>query len=198
MRKLFRNLNTIARLKPSIAITFIVGILSGIGYNKVTIGQWLTTPANVEKINVCFTPPQGCESLIAQQIAQSKSSVFVQAYGLTSKLITEQLIVANNRGIKVNVILDNSNLTDDDSSMYQLKNAGVKIMIDKVPGIAHNKVMIIDEQKVVTGSFNFTGAAERRNAENVLLITEPKLAKIYLNNWLSRAQKSKPLNNHLK
>ncbi|XVN43650.1 MAG: phospholipase D-like domain-containing protein [Candidatus Rickettsia vulgarisii] len=40
----------------------------------------------------------------------------------------------------------------------------------KVPGIAHNKIMIIDKSKVITGSFNFINSADKRNAENVLLI----------------------------
>jgi phosphatidylserine/phosphatidylglycerophosphate/cardiolipin synthase-like enzyme len=43
--------------------------------------------------------------------------------------------------------------------------------------------MIIDRETVITGSFNFTKAAEEKNAENLLIIKNPDLAKIYLNNW---------------
>ena len=188
MRKIVRNFKLLGRIKPSITIAFVIGALSGVGYNHVTFGQWLSTPSKLEQINVCFTP--GCESLIVQQIYISRSSIYVQAFGLTSPSIIQQLIDAHNRGVKVNVILDGSNLSDNEIAIGQLKAAGVKILIDKVPGIAHNKIMIIDGQKVITGSFNFTVAAEKRNAENVLLISDPKLAIIYMNNWLFRAQKS--------
>jgi len=57
-----------------------------------------------------------------------------------------------------------------------------------MPGIAHNKVMIIDRKKVITGSFNFTNAADNRNAENVLLIEDSELAATYIDNWKNRAK----------
>jgi phosphatidylserine/phosphatidylglycerophosphate/cardiolipin synthase-like enzyme len=49
--------------------------------------------------------------------------------------------------------------------------------------IAHNKVMIIDGETVITGSFNFTKAAEESNAENLLVIRDKKLAERYIKNW---------------
>jgi phosphatidylserine/phosphatidylglycerophosphate/cardiolipin synthase-like enzyme len=58
------------------------------------------------------------------------------------------------------------------------------VLIDRRPGIAHNKVMIIDGQHVITGSFNFTESAQKKNAENVLLISnDPKLAQRYAENF---------------
>jgi phospholipase D len=58
--------------------------------------------------------------------------------------------------------------------------------MDIVPGIAHNKVMIIDEKKVITGSFNFTDAADKRNSENVIIIEDKETVKQYINNWYNR------------
>ena len=55
--------------------------------------------------------------------------------------------------------------------------------IDAKHAIAHNKVMIIDGETVITGSFNFTKAAEENNAENLLVIHDRKLASIYTKNW---------------
>jgi phospholipase D len=59
-------------------------------------------------------------------------------------------------------------------------------LIDKISGIAHNKVIIIDNEKVITGSFNFTNDADKRNAENVVLIKDPYVAEQYIENWNSR------------
>jgi phospholipase D len=74
--------------------------------------------------------------------------------------------------------------------MMDLVNANVSVRIDKVSGITHNKVIIIDEQKVITGSFNFTNAADKRNAENVIIINNKSVAKEYLNNWQKRYAKN--------
>ena len=62
-------------------------------------------------------------------------------------------------------------------------NAGIPTYIDAKHAIAHNKIIIIDRRIVITGSFNFTRAAEENNAENLLIITSPELAEKYLQNW---------------
>jgi len=65
-------------------------------------------------------------------------------------------------------------------------------LIDGVHAIAHNKVMIIDGQTVITGSFNFTTAAERQNAENLLVVRDHALAARYAENWRAHAEHSTP------
>ena len=64
-----------------------------------------------------------------------------------------------------------------------LAHAGVKTLIDAKHAIAHNKIMIIDGEIVITGSFNFTKSAEERNAENLLVIRDRTLADKYTKNW---------------
>ena len=63
--------------------------------------------------------------------------------------------------------------------------------IDAQHAIAHNKVMIIDGETVITGSFNFTKAAEENNAENLLVIRDKKLADQYTKNWQEHERHSK-------
>ena len=57
------------------------------------------------------------------------------------------------------------------------------VWIDAQHAIAHNKIMVIDDATVITGSFNFTKAAEEHNAENLLIIHDPALAARYTENW---------------
>jgi phosphatidylserine/phosphatidylglycerophosphate/cardiolipin synthase-like enzyme len=64
------------------------------------------------------------------------------------------------------------------------------VKIDSVHAIAHNKVIVIDGETVITGSFNFTKAAEENNAENLLIINDKKLAEQYIKNWQKHAQHS--------
>lgn len=174
-----------------VATILLLGISIGVAYEELFgIGTWHKYHPETDKFNVCFTPPSGCGSLIAQEIVKAKKSIYVQAYGLTSSAIINQLKAAHGRGVKVNVLLDGGNLSDNDSIYQDLKAHGINVGIDKMPGIAHNKVMIIDNRKVITGSFNFTTAADTKNAENVILINDANIAARYRENWNSRKQNS--------
>jgi phosphatidylserine/phosphatidylglycerophosphate/cardiolipin synthase-like enzyme len=69
---------------------------------------------------------------------------------------------------------------------------GVSTMIDANHAISHNKVMVIDGELVLTGSFNFTKAAQEKNAENLLIIRDQALAAQYATNWDAHRQHSQP------
>jgi phosphatidylserine/phosphatidylglycerophosphate/cardiolipin synthase-like enzyme len=71
-------------------------------------------------------------------------------------------------------------------------HAGIRTLIDGKHPIAHNKIMVIDGQTVITGSFNFTKAAEEGNAENLLVIRDATLAAKYTENWNVHSAHSDP------
>lgn len=145
------------------------------------------------ELRSCFTPGEDCTSLIVQQINNAKSSVLVQAYSFTSEPIIAALGQAKQRGVDVRAILDKTNEQERYSAATFLTNHGIAVLIDDKPAIAHNKVMVLDGMDVITGSFNFTKAAQERNAENVLVIKqEPRLAQAYTENWKRRAAASRP------
>ena len=87
------------------------------------------------------------------------------------------------RGIYVEIILDKSNKSKKYSAGDFTAHMGVATYIDSKHAIAHNKIIIIDRETVITGSFNFTKAAEEKNAENLLIIKSKELAKTYIDNW---------------
>ena len=109
---------------------------------------------------VYFSPNGGCTDAIVRELDKAKSTVLVQAYSFTSYRIAKALLEAHKRGIKVEVILDKSQKSDQYSSADFLANSGMSVKIDSVHAIAHNKVRVIDGETVITGSFNFTKAAE--------------------------------------
>jgi len=132
---------------------------------------------------VYFSPNGGCTQAIVNEIDRAKSEILVQAYSFTSAPIAKALLSAHKRGIKVIAILDKSNKTARYSSATFLYNSGIPVFIDSAHAIAHNKIIILDRETVITGSFNFTKAAENKNAENVLILKSKALAKEYLKNW---------------
>ncbi len=137
----------------------------------------------VPPIEVYFSPHEGATGAIVREIDRARSEIRVQAYSFTSAPIAEALLKAHKRGIKVEVILDKSQRTQKYSSSTFLTNAHIPTYIDDKHAIAHNKIIIIDRSVVITGSFNFTKAAEEKNAENLLIIRSKELAKPYLDNW---------------
>ena len=140
--------------------------------------------------SVYFSPNRGCTDAIVRELSDAKSSILMQAYSFTSAPIAKALLEAHKKGIKVKVVLDKSQLTDKYSSVTFLHNSGIPTWIDSVHAIAHNKVMVIDGNTVITGSFNFTKAAEEKNAENVLVIRDKTLAAKYIENWKLHADHS--------
>jgi phosphatidylserine/phosphatidylglycerophosphate/cardiolipin synthase-like enzyme len=83
----------------------------------------------------------------------------------------------------VEILLDKSYKSAKYSAGDFTAHMGIITYIDDKHAIAHNKIMIIDKETVITGSFNFTKAAEEKNAENLLIIKSKELAKIYTENW---------------
>ncbi len=143
-------------------------------------------------IQVYFSPDGGCTAAITNAMAQAKKTILVQAYSFTSAPIAGALRDAHKRGVKVTVILDKSQRTANYSSADFLHNAGVKTYVDAKHQIAHNKIMILDGATVITGSFNFSKAAETSNAENLLIIQDKELADKYARNWGEHLKHSEP------
>ena len=141
------------------------------------------TPTNNISGQVYFSPMGGCTDAIVQEISRARTEILVQAYSFTSKDIAKALVEAHKRGVRTVIILDKSNQSKRYSAADFTFNMGIPTYIDAKHAIAHNKVMIIDKETVITGSFNFTKAAEQRNAENLLILYSKELAERYIDNW---------------
>ena len=141
---------------------------------------------------VYFSPKGGATDAIVQELDNAKTSILVQAYSFTSAPIAKALVAAHERGVKVEILLDKSHLTERYTNAPFLAKSGIPVKIDSAHAIAHNKVMIIDGEKVITGSFNFTKAAEDKNAENLLVIRDKILAEKFTKNRQEHAGHSEP------
>lgn len=136
------------------------------------------------QMRVYFSPNGGCTDAIVEQIANARKEILIQAYSFTSRPISQALVQAKKRGVKITVILDRSNRGPQYSAATFLKNMEIPIFIDDRHAIAHNKIILIDGRVVITGSFNFTMAAEKDNAENLLVLEDlPELTQAYLENF---------------
>ncbi|MEL6152661.1 MAG: phospholipase D family protein [Bacteroidota bacterium] len=178
---------------PSLLVALLVGSLLGYEVALYHNPGQATYVSDSAAIQVRFSPGGHCTQFIEDVIAKAQKTIFVQAYAFTSAPITDALIAAHHRGVLVRMLVDRSQRDGKYTQVPRVLQAGIPVAIDKVPGIAHNKIMIIDDQYVLTGSFNWTKAAETRNAENLLLINDPATNRIYKAMWQQRAARAQAI-----
>jgi phosphatidylserine/phosphatidylglycerophosphate/cardiolipin synthase-like enzyme len=131
-----------------------------------------------------FSPRQGATALVIKTIEEAEKTIHVAAYSFTSKPIAEALVAAHGHGIDVEVVLDKSQSKSRYRMLSYLTDNGIPARINSRYAIMHNKFMIIDSKVLELGSFNYTKAAEEKNAENVLVIRRKKrLIKNYEKQW---------------
>ncbi|MEO5358876.1 MAG: phospholipase D family protein [Nitrospirota bacterium] len=155
----------------------------------LTSAYALDVPLNTTA-HVYFSPYGGATAAIVTEIAKARSEILIQAYSFTSKPIAKALINASKSGVNIAIIMDKSIISEHYSAGVFTYNAGIPTYIDSIHNIAHNKVMIIDRETVITGSFNFTKSAEYENAENLLVLKSRELASAYISNWNLHRQHS--------
>lgn len=147
------------------------------------------------RYELCTVPGGDCTKLAVETIGSAKRRVLVLAFSFTSPEIASALAAARRRGVAVEAVLDHSNVGERTATSIDgrysivtyLRNAGIPVRIDRTVAIAHNKTIVVDEDTVLTGSFNFTRAAQTKNAENMLVLHGvPALAKRYADYFASR------------
>lgn len=165
-----------------------LALFAGICALPLQAAEPLTLTARGE-VQVAFTPGDDAGALVVNAIRQARRQVLVQAYSFTHKDIAEALVAARRRGVEVLVIADRHQAESLQTSLVAwLVQQGVPVWIDADHAAAHNKVVVVDADTpravLVTGSFNFTHAAQYRNAENLIVLRgNPLLAQAYAANW---------------
>jgi phosphatidylserine/phosphatidylglycerophosphate/cardiolipin synthase-like enzyme len=156
------------------------------GYDPLHPRMPRTASRKLPPIEVYFSPSGGCTDAVVREIRAARHTILVQAYSFTSNRIARALADAHNRGVDVKVIIDKE-IASEYFMADRLCDAGIPVSTDAIHAHAHNKVMILDGEVVITGSFNFTDQAEHSNAENLLVIRDRAIAKQYEDNWREHA-----------
>lgn len=142
-------------------------------------------------VTVHFSPSNECEAEIIGQVGRARNSIRVLACSFTSAPIATALTQAAARGVDVCVILDHLQSAGRGSQLAALRAAAVPVRVDAKHPIMHDKVIAIDGETVLTGSYNFSAQAHR-NAENLLTVESPAITRRYLDDWERHAAHSTP------
>jgi phosphatidylserine/phosphatidylglycerophosphate/cardiolipin synthase-like enzyme len=164
----------------------------------VAFGTMVSAPAFAQSagspiLTTCFTPGQNCEAMIVSQIDRAKSELLIQSYKFTNRAVVRAMERAQDRGVKVRLILDDSLEKRNTKTFQKMRDSGIDLRLDDAVKTAHNKVIVVDHSTVITGSFNFTESAADKNAENIIIVEgSPKVADEYARNWEKRYAASRP------
>jgi phosphatidylserine/phosphatidylglycerophosphate/cardiolipin synthase-like enzyme len=134
------------------------------------------------QVEVYFSPDDGVVQHILEIIRSAQESIYFLAFSFTSNDIGEAIVERAQNGIAVAGVMDNGQIASNQGTEYDsFLQAGLDVRQDgNTNGLMHHKVIIIDRQIVITGSYNFTASAEESNDENVVIIFSPAVAATYL------------------
>ena len=146
-------------------------------------------------VEVAFAPSDDPEAVLVGVIGAARRSIQVHAYIFTSRPLAAALVDAHRRGVTVEVLADAGMHQRGRNALPTLLEAGIAVALETDYAAAHNKVLIVDADgpgcTVVTGSYNFTWSAAKRNAENILVLREHcALAQLYRHNWQQHRAKA--------
>ncbi len=151
---------------------------------EYTALPWLKKKSHV-KINdsdiyVYFAPEDDVENIVINNIKEAKVSIHFMAFLITSDSISSGLINAHRSGIKVCGVIEKNGAMSVYSEYIKLKLEGIPVKLDKNKYRMHHKVFIIDEEKILTGSYNFSNNANVNNDENIIIFHDKKIARLFL------------------
>jgi phosphatidylserine/phosphatidylglycerophosphate/cardiolipin synthase-like enzyme len=146
---------------------------SGTPYPQVTLDGTL--------IEVYFSPKDSPLEHILAVVNSAQESIYFMAYSFTSDELAAALIERARAGVTVaGVFEEDQYLSNIGTEFDNLLNAGIDVRLDGNPRLMHHKVIIIDGQVVVMGSYNFSENAEHNNDENILIIHNSDITAQYL------------------
>ncbi len=132
-------------------------------------------------VQTWFSPDDGAAAAIVAAIESAEESIYFLAFSFTSDEIAGAMLAAQSRGVEVAGVFEASQVRSNMGSEFErLAQAGLAVRLDGNPDNMHHKVIVIDEEIVITGSYNFSRSAEESNDENLLILHNASIAAQYL------------------
>ncbi|MFD2785750.1 phospholipase D-like domain-containing protein [Hymenobacter rubripertinctus] len=129
---------------------------------------------------VYFSPQDECVAAIQEFIRSARQTLDVCVFTVADNRLTDELLAAHRRGVRVRLLTDNDKLTDRGSDVRAIEEAGIPVRIDRTDHHMHHKFALSDNRLVLTGSYNWTRSAAEYNLENLLISPDPALVSRYV------------------
>lgn len=128
----------------------------------------------------CFSPGVDCLNAILDSLNNAEYSIKICVFTISDDRISEAIIRAHQKGIQIKLLTDNEKLFDKGSDIRQLAAAGIETRVDVTQNHMHHKFAIIDNEVLLTGSYNWTRSAASFNHENLLVTNQRDIVTTYL------------------
>jgi phosphatidylserine/phosphatidylglycerophosphate/cardiolipin synthase-like enzyme len=143
-----------------------------------------TVVVNGSPIQVIFTSEDpALEQSIIPVVNSATKSIRFLAFSFTDYPLADAMIKRAQNGVDVAGVFEKVGSDTDSAELKTLYCAKVPVRRDGNGSFMHNKVIVVDERYVITGSLNFSTNAETSNDENVLIIDNPDIAKLYMQDF---------------
>lgn len=158
-------------------------------FDELLAGGSEKSPAYAkEKIRAWMGPEDGLATKIATGLDAAKSTALVALFDMNTDVVLDALVAAKQRGVKVIVVLDQKQADDVTGTADELLSAaGVTVLkaLNKGSNQAemHHKYAVLDHQKVIVGSNNWTNLGSYFNDENLLIIDDATIAARFEGNF---------------
>jgi phosphatidylserine/phosphatidylglycerophosphate/cardiolipin synthase-like enzyme len=140
-----------------------------------------TLSLNGTLLEVYFSPDDGTADRLLTLIREARQSIYFMAYSFTSQELADAMIARARDGLRLAGVFERSQYESNYGTQFdRLREAGIDVRLDGNPRNMHHKVIILDGEIVVTGSYNFSYSAETKNDENTLIIHQPEIAASFL------------------
>ena len=133
-------------------------------------GGFVTKLSDGTQISTYFSPKNDTISPLLQEVQSAKKSIYFMAFSFTHDALGDAMRDCFESGVDVQGVFEARQVDDRYSEHNAMKDAGLRVVLDENPGTMHHKVIVIDGETVITGSYNFSKNAETRNNENLLII----------------------------
>jgi len=183
----YRNNNNLIRIRSSqLAEDYLSEFEEMFRDNLFGLGSPANTPypelsLDGTSLGVYFSPEDGTAASLIKLIGKAQESIDFLAYAFTSDDLATAMLERSQDGVIVSGVFEKSQCYANRGCEYDhLKSNGLRVRLDGNQDDMHHKVIIIDHQVIVTGSYNFSTSAEGRNDENTLILNNADIAAQYL------------------
>ena len=126
-----------------------------------------------------FSPNDDCVAAIRQFLSAAAHTLDICLFTIADDRLTEAVLAAHKRGVRVRLLTDNDKLFDRGSDVRQLHAAGLPVHVDRTTDHMHHKFAVADGRTVLTGSYNWTRSAAELNLENLLITDDEAIVRRY-------------------
>lgn len=126
-----------------------------------------------------FSPGDACLCKLRELCRGARTSMDICVFTIADDRLTEEIIAAHRRGVRVRIVSDNDKRMDSGSDIARLLEEGISVRMDPTPFHMHHKFALFDAGLLANGSFNWTRSASMSNFENLVVSADAYLVRCF-------------------